>query len=309
MAIISKTGVSRLKVLVTGANGFIGKHLVQRLISNGYSVIAFDKKKGNIGTEFVQGDIVSFNFEEILEGVNVVFHLAGLLGTTELFHRVIEAEKVNVMGTLNLLESMRKNDIEKLVFTSKPNMWKYNVYTITKENCERYLKMYQKIYDFKIVITRPFNVYGPCEYLSEYRKAIPYFIVAALRNEELEIFGDGEQTMDPIYVDDAVEALMRCAEKLPKETVDIGSSEPVKVKDLAEKTIKLTGSKSKIVHKPIRRGEIGPKYICANNNMEHLLGFMPRVKLGEGLKMTIKWYREHLNEFEEIYTFRDEDFL
>jgi len=298
-----------LNALVTGASGFIGKHLVQKLINDGYTVVAFDKKKENIGTRFVQGDIVSFNFDEILEGVDTVFHLAGLLGTTELFHRIIEAEEVNVLGTLNLLESMRKNNVKKLVFTSKPNMWKYNVYTITKENCERYLKMYRKIYDFKIVITRPFNVYGPSEYLIEYRKAIPYFIVAALQNEQLEVFGDGEQTMDPIYVDDAVGALIKCAEKLPQETVEIGSSEPVKVKDLGEEIIKLTRSESKIVYKPMRRGEMGPKYICANNNMEHLLGFKPRVKLKEGLEMTIKWYKEHLNEFEEIYSFKDEDFF
>jgi UDP-glucose 4-epimerase len=308
MAIISKIVVFPLKALVTGASGFIGEPLVQKLISNGYTVVAFDKKKENIGTEFVKGDVVSFNFDEILGGVDVVFHLAGLLGTTELFHRIIEAEKVNVLGGLNLLESMRKNGVKKLVFTSKPNVWKYNVYTITKENCERYLKMYEKIYDFKIVITRPFNVYGPGEYLTEYRKAIPYFIVSALQDEQLEIFGDGEQTMDTIYVDDAVEALIRCAEKLPKETVEIGSSEPVKVKKLAEKIIKLTGSKSKIVYKPMRKGEMGQKYICANNNMEHLLGFKPRVKLEEGLKMTIEWYGEHLDEFKEVYSFKDEDF-
>lgn len=300
--------VSRARSLVTGATGFIGKHLVRELIRKGHEAIAFDKKQENVGTEFVQGDIVSFNFDEVLGDVDVVFHLAGLLGTTELFHRIIEAEKVNVLGTLNLLESMRRNDVEKIVFTSKPNVWRYNVYTITKENCERYLEMYREIYGFKVVITRPFNVYGPDEALREYRKAIPYFIVAALRNEPLEIFGDGEQTMDAIYVEDTVEALIRCAEKLPKETVEIGSSEPIKVNDLAEKIVKLTESKSEIVYKPMRKGETSPRYICANGNMKRLLGFKPRIILKEGLRRTIKWYKEHLDEFKEIYMFKPEDF-
>lgn len=98
----------RPKALVTGAAGFIGKHLVQELIRNHYRAIAFDKKDEfgikHSDIKFIQGDIVTFDFDKILDGVEVVFHLAGLLGTTELFHRIIEAEKVNVLGTLNLLE-------------------------------------------------------------------------------------------------------------------------------------------------------------------------------------------------------------
>src|SRR5665648_205732 len=141
-----------MKALVTGATGFIGKHLVKELLAQNYDVVGFDKNERNINTELVQGDIVSFNFDDVLEDVDIVFHLAGLLGTTELFHRIIAAEKVNVMGTLNLLESMRKNGVKKLVFTSKPNIWRYNAYTITKENCERFIEMYKEIYGFKPVI-------------------------------------------------------------------------------------------------------------------------------------------------------------
>jgi len=299
-----------LKVLVTGASGFIGRPLVEELLKQGHEVCAFDKKTSDrVGNEeFVKGDILSFNFDKILKGTEVVFHLAGLLGTTELFHRIIEAEKVNVLGTLNLLESMRKKGIRQIVFTSKPNVWKYNIYTITKENCERYLEMYRKMHGFKVVITRPFNVYGPREYLTEYRKAIPYFIVAALRNEPLEVFGDGEQTMDAIYVDDVVKALTLCIEKSPNKTVEIGSSEPIKVNDLAKKIIAMTNGKSEIAHKPMRKGETTSSHICANGNMEKLLGFKPRIKLEEGLKKTIEWYNEKLDEFREIYKFTEEDF-
>ena len=301
-----------MKILVTGAAGFIGRHLVKGLLRRGYQVVGFDKRKENIGISFICGDITAFNFDEIFkEGdIEIVFHLAGLLGTTELFHRIIEAERVNVLGTLNLLESMRKNDITKIIFVSKPNIWKYNVYTITKENCERYLEMYREIYGFKCVITRPFNVYGPGELLKEYRKAIPYFIIAALKNKPLEVFGTGEQTMDAIYIDDVIEALILSAEKMPKEVVEIGTGKPIKVRDLARKIIELTGSKSKVVYKPMRKGETFPSPIIrANGNMERLLGFKPRVSLEVGLKKTIEWYKNNLDMFEEIYSYKEEDFV
>lgn len=297
-----------LKALVTGAAGFIGKELVHKLLKTGYEVTGFDKKYLDIGTHLVVGNIVSYNFNDLLEDVDVVFHLAGLLGTTELFHRALEAEMVNVVGTLNLLESMRKKDVDKIIFTSKPNMWKHNVYTISKENCERYLDMYREIYDFKPVITRPFNVYGSDEPLEEYRKAIPYFIVAALKNEPLEIFGDGKQTMDSIYVGDVAKALVKCAEILPEEVVEIGTSKPLTVNFLAEKIIELCGSKSEIIHKPMRKGETDPN-INSNGNMKHLLGFKAETDIETGLKLTIGWYKEHLANFNQIYEFEDEDFL
>jgi len=297
-----------LRTLVTGAAGFVGKHLIRKLLDEGHEVISFDNRECNIGTKATLGDIASFDFEQILEGVDIVFHLASLLGTAELFHRIIEAERVNVLGTLNLLEAMRKKDVKKILFTSKPNIWKHNPYTITKQTCENYLEMYQYVYGFQSIITRPYNIYGPAEELAEYRKAVPYFIIAALKDEPLEIFGDGEQTMDAIYIDDAVEALIRSAEIAPKEVVEIGTSKPVKVKDLAERILNLTNASSSIVYVPMRRGEENTKEIRANGDMSQLLGFSPRVSLDEGLKKSIAWYSKHLKEFSNIYKFQAEDF-
>jgi nucleoside-diphosphate-sugar epimerase len=297
-----------LRTLVTGAAGFVGKHLVRKLLAEGHEVIAFDKRGCYLGTKTIRGDIASFDFEEILKDVNVVFHLASLLGTAELFHRIIEAERVNVIGTLNLLEAMRKNEVNKILFTSKPNVWKYNPYSITKEACERYLEMYRYVYGLQAVIVRPYNIYGPAEELVEYRKAIPYFVIAALRGEPLEIFGNGEQTMYAIYVDYEVEALIRSAEVAPKETVEIGSSKPIKVKHLAERILDLTHATSPIVHVPMRRGEENVCEIRANGNISRLIGFSPKITLNEGLKRTIDWYSKHLDEFGTIYEFKPEDF-
>lgn len=298
-----------MKTLVTGASGFVGKHLIRRLLAEGHEVIAFDKRECNLGIKLIQGDIASFNFEAILDDIDVVFHLASLLGTAELFHRIVEAERVNVLGTLNLLEAMRQKEVNKIVFTSKPNMWKYSVYTITKETCERYLELYRHIYGFESIIVRPYNIYGPEEELIEYRKAIPYFIVAALKGEPLEIFGNGEQTMDAIYIDDAIEALIRSCEVAPKEIVEIGTSQPTKIKQLAEKIINLTHSTSPIVCTFMRRGEGDNGKICANGNMSRLIGFSPRIKLDDGLKKTTSWYSKHIDDFRNIYNFKNEDFV
>ena len=296
-----------MKTLVTGATGFIGRHLVRRLLNEGHEVIGFDVRARALGTKTIRGDIASFNFDEILDGVDVVFHLASLLGTAELFHRIVEAERVNVLGTLNLLEAMRRKKVNRIVFTSKPNIWKHNPYTITKDTCERYLEMYRYVYGFESIIVKPYNIYGPAEDLAEYRKAVPYFVLAAVKGEPLEIFGDGEQTLDPIYVDDAIEALERCAQVVPKEIVEIGNSKPVKVIELAEKVLELSNSSSSIVHIPMRRGEETTQEICANGNMMPLIGFSPKVSLDEGLKKTIKWYSKNLDDFSCIYKLKPED--
>lgn len=296
-----------MKILVTGAAGFIGRHLVRKLMNEGNEVIGFDVRARALGTKTVRGDITSFNFDEILDGVDVVFHLASLLGTTELFHRILEAERVNVLGTINLLESMRRKKVNRIVFTSKPNIWKYNPYTITKDTCERYLQLYRHVYGFEAVIVKPYNIYGPAEDLAEYRKAVPYFVLAAVKGEPLEVFGDGQQTLDPIYVDDAIEALEICSRVVPEEIVEIGNGKPVKVIELADKVLELTNSSSKVVHLPMRRGEETVQEVFANGNMKRLIGFTPSISLEEGLRRTIKWYSKNLDDFSCIYKLKPED--
>ncbi|MFB3888925.1 MAG: NAD-dependent epimerase/dehydratase family protein [Candidatus Bathyarchaeia archaeon] len=298
-----------MRVLVTGAAGFVGKHLTQKLLAEGHEVVAFDKRLCSLGTQTIQGDIAAYDFEGILGDIDVVFHLASLLGTAELFHRIVESARVNVLGTLNLLEAVRKREVKRIVFTSKPNMWRFNPYTITKETCERYLQMYQRVYGLRTVVVRPYNIYGPGEELTEYRKAIPYFAIAALRQEPLEIFGRGQQTMDAIYVDDAVEAIVRSSDLASDEIVEIGTSQPAKVIDIAKRIIYLAQSDSPIVHIPMRRGEGNTDKICANGNMKRLIGYSPKTTLDEGLQKTISWYSQHLDEFDNVYTLKKEDLV
>lgn len=296
----------RMKVAVTGGGGFIGRHLVRHIVKDDVDVIVIDKKvddrlrKEMPGVAFNQCDMLSpdIDWEPILKDVDVVFHLAGMLGTSELFETVIDAERVNVVGTLILLEAMRKYRVKKIVYTSKPNVWKYNPYTITKENSERYLRMYYKIYGILPIILCPYNVYGPEEYIDDYRKAVPYFVISAIQNKPMEIYGDGKQTVDLIYVEDMAEALV-CAGRTntyTKEKIEVGSGVETTVNELADIIIKLVESKSTITHIPMRLGEERDTRLRADTRkMKGILKFETTTDLQDGLMKTIDHYRKHLN--------------
>jgi len=309
--------------LVTGGMGFIGRHLVRRLASQGEEVRVIDiatdttfvgqliLKYPNV--RLFKTDVAALNpyqWERLLEGVSTVYHLSGLLGTSELYSRVIEAERVNVLGTLHLLEAMNRNHARRIVFTSKPNMWKHNVYTITKENSERYLEMYRAIYGMEVTILRPFNVYGPEEKVDQYRKAVPYFIIAALKNEPIEIFGSGEQTMDLIYVEDCVDAFIAASQqKAIGEVLEVGSGQETSVNTLAKLIIRLANSKSEIKHLPMRKGETPDSRIRADiTNMEKVCQFTAKTNLAKGLCKTIGHYRENLNDY-KVYKFTEAELV
>jgi UDP-glucose 4-epimerase len=294
-----------MKYLVTGGTGFIGRHLVRELARNA-DVVVVDKWKD---TEFDktnvvvhQGNVAIMGFadwDRLLDGVDTVYHLCGLLGTSELYSRIVEAERVNVLATLTLLEAMRRNGIMRMVYISKPNMWRHNVYTINKENCERYLEMYQAIYGLEATILRPFNVYGPEERIEHYRKAVPYFIIAALKNEPLEVFGDGEQTMDLIYVRDCVKGFIAAGQpEAVGMTLELGSGQDVSVNKLASMIIDLAASKSEIKHIAMRKGETPHSVIRADTTaMKQVCGFTTETTLERGLSESINYYARHLDEF------------
>lgn len=294
-----------MKYLVTGGTGFIGRHLVRELAENGDVVVVDRENDAEFDSPNVvvhQKDITALgirDWDTLLEGVDTVYHLCGLLGTSELYSRIVEAEKVNVVATLSLLEAMRRTGTMRMIYVSKPNMWRHNVYTITKENCERYLEMYQHIYGMQATILRPFNVYGPEEKIEHYRKAVPYFIISALKDEPLEVFGDGEQTMDLIYVRDCVQGFLAAAQpKAVGQTLELGSGMDVSVNHLAKLVIELSGSTSEVKHIPMRKGEIPNSFIRANvSAMKKVCGFEVGTTLKDGLCESIDYYAQHLDEF------------
>lgn len=277
--------------MVTGGSGFIGSHLIDKLKAQKHKVFNFDRLEGY--------DIRSWhNLVDCVDRFkpDVIFHLAGILGTSELMEKVVNSEQINVIGTLNVLEICRYRKIPML-FSSKinPPDW-VNPYTITKQACDTYCKMYQAQWDLKICVLKPLNVYGPRQKARPVQKYVPVFIQKALKGEALPVWGTGNQLVDPVYVEDVAEAMLRAWEKQCwGKTIYVGLGKGWSVMQVAEKILQLTRSKSKIQLLPMRPGEplkhIYP--VIADTRM--MVKFLDMhseemVQLTDGLIKTIQWW-------------------
>jgi UDP-glucose 4-epimerase len=281
-----------MRVLVTGSDGFLGKYILKVLKRNGLHGYGYDVAVDH------RADIRD---REALERVfasskpKAVFHLAGLLGTSELFDELEAAIQTNIVGTANVLEMCRKYDC-KFIFCSKPSLG-LNPYTITKDAGDALTKMFHEVYGLKTVILRPHNAYGPAQKWKPVKKAIPNFIRSALLNEPIEIFGSGEILCDWIYVTDVAEAFLAAFKNIDKVAggaFDIGTGIGVSAKDVAQMIIELTGSKSQLVHIHKRLGEVRENAVVAEpESAFKKLGFRAHVPLNRGLRLTIDWYKKH----------------
>lgn len=285
------------KILITGGSGFIGQYLIKGLLKKNYQVAVLDRTPRNLPEQVIifQGDIRDrAAVRKAMQDMDGAYHLAGLLGTEELNTRSIEATEINVIGALNMLEEALVNKT-KVLLVSKPNVW-LNTYSITKEASEKFCLMFQKELGLKAVIVKWFSVYGPGQKHYGVQKAVPTFIVRALQNKPLPIFGSGHQEADFIYVTDTIAATIKAAEanKMEGEMVEIGTGKGTKVVDLAKMIIKLCQSQSKLQFLPMRGGEDAETKVIANTAMLKKLKFKPEVKLEEGLKKTISFYKSLL---------------
>lgn len=295
---------TKKKVLITGGSGFIGRHLTTFLQKKGYDVAILDRTVKNPipNTTVFEGDILDKEIvSKAMKGMKYVYHLAGLLGTEELLFNTIEAAKVNIIGSLTVMEAAVKNKT-KLVLISKPNPW-LNTYSITKETSEKFCQMYQKEFGLTAVIIKWFSVYGPGQKHYGVQKAVPTFIMKALKNEDIPVFDTGQQTADFIYTSDAIKATVLVAEskKAEGEIVEIGTGHETKVIDLAKDIIRISGSKSKIVHFPMRKGEDKKAHVVADiSKLTGLTNFEPVINLEKGLKKTVAYY-ETLLDAKDLY--------
>jgi UDP-glucose 4-epimerase len=280
-----------MKILVTGGTGFVGRHFVDRLRRDGHEVSTLSLDAGDGDAPHIRMDVCERDaVMAIVRRFDVVYHLAGLLGTHELLDRSYEAARVNILGTINILDGARASGA-KVVFIGKPNL-SLNTYSITKGCAEAFTTLYNRELALRSVSVRWFSVYGP-EQSFHTRKAAPYFIRWALRNEPIEIWGSGNQTLDLIHVTDAIAATVRIAGEngLEGETVDVGSGVEISVNDLARLVIRLANSRSELRYLPMRPGEPLDLRVKADTSALAKIGFAPQVGLEDGLLATIDWYR------------------
>ncbi len=310
------------KVLVTGADGFVGSHLTERLLSYGADVSVFVRGTSKVGTNqhsfknllgvkekissIIAGNIADSDSIELIAKISpeFIFHLAADAYVPRSFDHPIEVMETNLVGTLNVLHAAMKIDgIERIVCTSSSEIYGNPIYTpmdeshplnpahpygASKAAADRYAFAYHNTYKLPVAIIRPFNTYGPRHTYD----APPKFISLALQNKPLTIYGDGKQTRDLMYVSDLVDAFIAMGhnKKAVGEAVNFGTGKETSILELAQKAIALSGSKSEIVFQNERQAEVY-RLVCDYKKAKELLGWEPKVRLEEGLMENIEWAR------------------
>lgn len=301
-----------MKILVTGGTGFIGQYVVEELLSRGYSVLKFDRdarfEDDTKHIDLFLGDIMDdVAVTEAFAHCDAFIHLAAVLGTQETIKNPRPAALSNLMGGLNVLEASAQYKIPG-VYIGVGNHWMNNTYSITKTMIERFIDMFNKNRGTTINIVRAMNAYGPRQVPAapygpaKVRKITPSFVCRALYNDDIEVYGDGTQISDMIYVTDVAKALVNTLETSIKgvviPTIEIGPKENNTVNEVAELIVKLSDSKSKIVHLPMRPGEIPNSVVKADWTTLESIGMNPDnlVPLEQGIMNTIEYYRGYLNQ-------------
>ncbi len=307
------------KVLVTGGAGFIGSHLVDRLLAEGFEVWVLDDfsagrmenvscHTGVRGFHLVRGDVRDFGLvEKVVDGVDVVFHLAALVDVALSVENPVLFDEVNVVGTLNLLKACVDSGVRRFVFASsaavygdsEPPMKREDMlpkpispYGVSKLAAENYVRVFNELYGLETVCLRYFNVYGPRQGLaSTYSGVITAFVSRLLKGQSPVIHGDGSQTRDFVNVDDVVSANMFALESKSAvgEVFNIASGTVVSISELARilQQFTNTGHLKPVFTEP-RPGDI--KHCSGDiSKAEELLGFHPKVQLKDGLSKLVKW--------------------
>jgi UDP-glucose 4-epimerase len=301
-----------MKVLVTGGAGFIGSHLVDRLVSDGYDVKVLDDlstgKLSNIEIylkggkiDFIKGDIRDVStVEPALIGVDMVVHLAALISVPFSIANPELTFDVNLFGTLNLLRSCIDAGVKKFVLASSCAVYgDPKIQPITEEAIpdpispyaeskligERYCLGFHERGLLRSIVLRFFNVYGSRQGLNDYSGVITRFFERARKNEPLIVYGDGLQTRDFVNVHDIVQAILSSVNSVNAEgeIVHIGSGRATSINELAKIVLLLTGADGGVLYQPSRDGDI--KDSLANiSKAKRLLGYEPKVSLIDGLR-------------------------
>ena len=288
-----------MKCLVTGGSGFIGSNIVKRLAQEGNHVIVLDIVKPEYKlpelVEYIEGDTRYYSnlYDVCVDGIDEIYDCAGVLGTHELIYDNNKSVDVNINGAVNVLKVAVDCKVQRVFHPTKPNDW-LNTYSITKHAAERFCKMFAQEFGLHVVVMKWFNAYGPGQKLYPIRKVVPMFAIQALAGLPIEIWGDGEQTVDMIHAADIAKfaiAATRTSELVGK-ICDVGSGVPLSVNDLAKQIIEIADSQSEIVHLPMRAGEPPNSKICADTTA--LSNYFPLefIDFAQGLRETVEYYAQ-----------------
>ncbi len=299
-----------MKVLVTGGAGFIGGYVCAELVNKGHTPVVMDRYRRDPPpqVEFFMGDVKSpADCTEAMAHIDAFIHLAAVLGTQETIQNPTPAAQTNIIGGLNILDGAAQYKIPG-VYIGVGNFWMNNTYSITKTTIERFIQMYNNDRGTCINIVRAVNAYGPLQEPAhpygpaKVRKITPSFCCRALKNDPIEIYGDGEQVSDMVYVRDVAVALVLAMEyavkgERLKKPVEIGPMINNTVNEVALMIKRLANSSSEIVHLPMRPGEIPGSVVKANVDTIHQIGMSPLslTELEWGMERTVKYFKAYLD--------------
>ena len=306
--------------LVTGGAGFIGSHLAERLLTDGYRVrilddfstgspanLAFANEHG--GLDVVRGDIRDLaTLERCVAGAQIIFHQAAMRSVPRSVKDPLGANDHNVAGTLNVLEAARRAGIRRVVYASSSSVYgdrpelpkredqppaPISPYAVSKAAGELYAGVWSRLYGVETVGLRYFNVFGPRQDpKSEYAAVIPRFILWGLGGEPLEVHGEGTQSRDFTYIDNVVEAnlLAARADGVGGQVFNVGCGRRVSLLAIVEQLERLLGRRLERRHTPTRVGDV-PHTLADIDRAKHQLGYSPLVDFDEGLRRTVEYFR------------------
>ncbi len=301
-----------MRYLITGAAGFLGSALANRLVKDGHVVFGLDDlSAGDAGilvkeVRFTKGDVrdktILWN---LLREIDCVYHLAARVSVSESVLYPSEYTAVNVMGTVNLMEAMRDVGVHRVILASSGAVYGDQVaqpvvenaephprspYAVSKLSAEYYVRTIGSLWGMETVCLRIFNAYGPGQRIPVlHAPVIPSCLRNAIQNGTIVVHGDGKQTRDYIYLDDVVNALVSSstAEGVNNRIINVGSGKETSVRDIIQIAMEITGGHPEVVYNP--RNDGGPARLCADLTLaKQKLNYAPRTSLGDGLRLTLE---------------------
>jgi dTDP-glucose 4,6-dehydratase len=310
--------MAKARVLITGGAGFLGSHLCERYLKEGYQVICMDNLItgsgdniehlfGDANFEFIHHDVT--NYIHISGDLDLILHFASPASPIDYLEMPIQTLKVGSLGTHKALGLARAKGARFLLASTsevygdplihpQPETYWGNVnpigfrgvYDEAKRFAEAMTMAYHRYHKLETRIVRIFNTYGPRMRLVDGR-ALPTFMAQALRGDDITVFGDGQQTRSFCYVDDLIEGIYRLSQSQEVEPVNIGNPEEITILDFANEIIELTNTSSRVVHKDLPKDD--PKIRKPDiKKAQEILGWNPTVSRREGLKTTLAYFKD-----------------
>jgi dTDP-glucose 4,6-dehydratase len=314
------------RVLVTGAGGFIGSHLVERLLAEGARVRAFVRynSRGDPGLlrmlssqelariELVAGDLQDDDaVRKAIQEIQVVFHLGAMISIPYSYRHPVEVARTNFIGTLNVLTASREFEVERLIHTSSSEVYGtalqipmseahplqgQSPYSASKIGADKLVESFSCAFELPVVTVRPFNTFGPRQ---SARAVIPTIITQALTKETIHL-GNQDTKRDFTFVQDTVAGLVKAAEVpgIEGKVLNLGTGQEIAIGELARKIIQKIGRSVEITADPVRLRPVGSevlRLLSDNTLARKTLGWAPEVSLEDGLDQTISWIKNHLD--------------